>query len=104
MHFSRSVMSRRGDHVRQSLAIHEKAGNLQRSHPRRAHEKDTADRHSVGVKMAGDKPVGVLQSGHVSRWLLVPRLGVLIRIDQATCVMRRMGLACSFEPSGNEGS
>ena len=50
------------------------------------------------------EPVGVLQSGYVSRWLLVPRLGVLIRIDQATCVMRRMGLACSFEASGNEGS
>ena len=50
------------------------------------------------------EPVGVLQSGYVSRWLLVPRLGALIRIDQATCVMRRMGLACSFETSGNDDS
>jgi hypothetical protein len=29
------------------------------------------------------EPVGVLQSGYMSRWPLVPRLGVLIRIDQA---------------------
>src|SRR5215470_13700186 len=73
----------------------------------KAHGKDTKQARSAfrGRKNGRRyEPVGVLQSGYVSRWLLVPRLGVLIRIDQATCVMRRMGLACSFETSGNEGS
>jgi hypothetical protein len=65
----------------------------------KAHGKDTKQARSAfrGRKNGRRyEPVGVLQSGYVSRWLLVPRLGVLIRIDQTTCVMRRMGLACSF--------
>jgi len=68
----------------------------------KAHGKDTMQARSAfrGRKNGRQyEPVGVLQSGYVSRWLLVPRLGVLIRIDQATCVMRRMGLASETQMS-----
>jgi hypothetical protein len=71
------------------------------------HGKDTMQGRSAfcGQKNGRrDEPVRVLQSGYANRRLLVPHLGVLIRIDQATRVMRRLGLARSFETSGNEGS
>jgi len=51
----------------------------------KTHGKDTMQGRSAFLGRKNGRrcePVGVLQSGYVSRWPLVPRLGVLIRIDQ----------------------
>ena len=52
----------------------------------KTHGKDTMQGRSAfrGRKNGRRyEPVGVLQSGYMSRWPLVPRPGVLIRVDQA---------------------
>jgi hypothetical protein len=52
----------------------------------RPHGKDTMQGRSAfrGRKNGRRyEPAGVLQSGYMSLWPIVPRLGVLVRIDQA---------------------